>query len=137
MASVKENYWLDFHHNITNYNDWNDRPLSNMDIIEAINQVMLEARVITETNKVPIDMFMVSPQRNKIEDLINKVANLTINVGNENNMIDKVANLSINVGNKNNLVDKVANLIINVGNKNDLIKKLANMTINEFRNDSN
>ena len=53
---------------------------------------------------------MVSPHRNDIEDLINTVVNLTINVGNENNMIDKVANLKINVGNKNNIIDKVANM---------------------------
>ena len=30
MASVKENYWSEFHHVITNYNGHNDTPLSNV-----------------------------------------------------------------------------------------------------------
>ena len=39
---------------------------------------------------------MVSAHRNKIEDLINKLANLKINVGNENNLINKALNITIN-----------------------------------------
>ena len=41
MASAKENCWSEFHHIITNYNGQNDTPLSNIDIREAINQLML------------------------------------------------------------------------------------------------
>ena len=62
-------------------------------------------------------MFMGSPQRNYSEDIIDKVAILTINVRNENDIIDKVVNLKINVRNENKLIDKVANMTINdVGN---------------------
>ena len=76
--------------------------IADVKIREAINQVMLEVRVISEENNVTVDTFMVSPQRNKIEDLINKVANLTINFGNENDLINKVTNMTINDA-RNNL----------------------------------
>ena len=82
-------------------------------------------------------MFMGSPQRNQSEDIIDKVAILTINVRNENDIIDKVVNLKINVGNENNLVNKVENLTINFVNQNDIINKVVNMKINDVGNDLN
>ena len=39
---------------------------------------------------------MGTQQRNESEDMLNKAANLTINVGNENDIIKKVANMTIN-----------------------------------------
>ena len=58
---------------------------------------------------------MFSPKRNKSENLINKVANLTINDA-ENNLINEFANLTIN-DTGNNIINKSANLTINnVGN---------------------
>ena len=51
--------------------------------------------------------------------------------------MDKVANLTINVGNNKNMINKVTNLTINVGNENNMINKLANMTINDIANDLN
>ena len=95
MVSAKENYWLEFHHIITNYNDWNDTPLSNANIIESITQVILQQRVIAESNNFTVDTFMISPQRNK-NDLIDEVANLRINARNKNNLINEVVNMTIN-----------------------------------------
>ena len=63
-----------------------------MKIREEINQLFPEERVIAEENNVTIDTFMGSPQRNESEYQTNKVANLKINAGNENNLIDKVKN---------------------------------------------
>ena len=110
MATAKEKCWSKCHQIITSYNDHNDTPLSNVKIREAINQIILEYRVISEADTITVDTFMVSLQINESEDLINKFANLKINIGNENNLIDKV-------GNKNDIIDKVATMIINdVGN---------------------
>ena len=68
-----------------------------MKIREAINKLILEERFIAEANNVTFDAF--SPQINESEYLIDKVVNLTINVGNENNLVNKVENLTINVVN--------------------------------------
>ena len=61
---------------------------------------------------------MVIPKIKESEDLINKVANLTINAVNENDLINEVMNLTINVRNKNNLVNKVANVTVNNAGNN-------------------
>ena len=79
---------------ITKYNDQHHTILSNVKIIEAINQVMIEAE--SEANKATVDMF--STQKNKSDHskyLINKFANLTIN-DNGDDLINKIANLTIN-----------------------------------------
>ena len=66
-----------------------------MNIREALNQVMLEKQVIVEANNSTTDTFIVSPMRNKSDNIINEVENLTINnVG--NNLIEKVAYMKIN-----------------------------------------
>ena len=104
MSSTRDNYWSEFHHIIINYNGRNDTLLSNLKIREAINQLIMWEKVIAESNNITVDMFMVSPHRNESEDLIDKVANLTKNVGNEKNLIDKVANLTINGGNENDMI---------------------------------
>ena len=76
-----------------------------MNIIEAINQVILEGRVTAETNNVTVDNF--SPMRNESENITNEVGILTINsIGND--MINKVTNMKINNVRKN-LIDCVAN----------------------------
>ena len=62
-----------------------------------------------EENNVPVDTFMGIPRINESEDLTNKFSNLTINVGNKNNLIKKVANMTINDVIKN-LVGCIANL---------------------------
>ena len=77
---MKEKYWLELHHIITNYNDQSDTPLSTVKIREAINQVILEERVIQEANTVTVDMFMLSPQRNEGEDLMYKYFLLRVDV---------------------------------------------------------
>ena len=92
---------------ITNYNDRNNIPLSNANIRESINQVILEEQA--KADNITVDTF--STHRNKGEYLIDKVANLTINDV-RNDMIEKVANLTI-TDVKNNLMNKVANLPIN------------------------
>ena len=72
---------------ITNYNEQNHSPLSNTKIIEVIYQVVLEDQV--ESNNVTVDTL--SP---KINDMTNKVANLTINdIG--HNIIEKFENLTL------------------------------------------
>ena len=64
---------------IPNYNDRNHTSLSSTKIREVIDKVMLEYQ--TELNDATVDTF--SPQKNKSEDLIDKVTNLTIkDVGN-------------------------------------------------------
>ena len=75
MKNTKEKYWSEMYDTITNYNEWNHTLLSNANIREEINQLILEEQ--SEANNIMIDMF--SPQRNQSDDLINKVANLTIN----------------------------------------------------------
>ena len=79
---------------------------------------MLEDQVISESNTVIVDTFMVSPQRNKSDDLSDKVANLTIKSRNENYLINKVAKMIINAINENDLINKVANMTINDVRKN-------------------
>ena len=62
-----------------------------------------------------VDTF--STQINKSENLIEKVANLTINNEVGNDLIEKVVNFTINNEVANNLIDKVTNMTIkNVGN---------------------
>ena len=78
-----------------------------------INQVITEEQVIEKENNITVDTFMVIPTRKESEDLIDKVANLTINAVNENDLIDEVMNLTIKVRNNNNLVNKVANVTVN------------------------
>ena len=63
-------------------------------------------------------LYTFVPQRNNSDNIINKVANLTIN-DIRNNIINKVANFKIN-----NIV-------------NNLINKVSNLTINDVVNDSN
>ena len=64
-----------------------------MNIIEAINQVILEGRVTAETNNVTVDNFSLT--RNKSENITNEVGILTINsIGND--LINKVTNMKIN-----------------------------------------
>ena len=117
------------HDTIPNYNDRNHMSLSNAKIREANDKVILEHQV--EENNVAVDMF--SPQRNKSDNLIDKVQNLTINnVGND--LIEKVANLTINdIG--NNLIDKVTNLTIN-GVGNDSNRAIASDVQVQFLGDS-
>ena len=97
---------------ITNYNDRNHTPLSNVNIREAINKVILEGK--SEANNVTVDTF--SPMRNYSENLIKKVENLIINDAG-NDLIDNVMNMKINGTGKN------------------MIGCVANKTINETRND--
>ena len=88
-----------------------------MKVREAINQAILEEQVIAEANNVTVYTFMLIPQIKNIDDLINKVMNLTINIINDNYLTNKVTKLTTNVGNKNNLIKNVANMTINnVGN---------------------
>ena len=64
---------------ITKHNDHNHKQLYNVNIRETIDKVTREEKVVT--NNIMVDKFI--PQRNSIENLINKVTNLTIkNVGN-------------------------------------------------------
>ena len=58
MASVKGKYWSEFYNILTNYNDQDDTPLSNVNIKEAINQVIPEERVVAEADNVTFDMFV-------------------------------------------------------------------------------
>ena len=76
---------------ITKYNEQHHTPLSNVNIIEAIDQVMREEEA--ESNNVTVDIF--SPQINNSEDLIDKVTNLTINDV-KNDMIDKFTSFTVN-----------------------------------------
>ena len=96
MSSAKRKYCSELQNKITKYNNWNNTPLSYVNIREANNQVMLEERVITEENNATVDTFMGSTQRNKIEDMTNKVANLTITIRKNNVMINKIVNLTKN-----------------------------------------
>ena len=69
---------------------------------------MLEEQA--EENNVTVFMFI--SQKNKSEDLINRVANMKINkVGNY--LIKKFANMTIHNKARDVLIDKVANLTIN------------------------
>ena len=69
---------------------------------------MLEEQA--EENNVTVFMFI--SQKNKSEDLINRVANMKINkVGNY--LIKKFANMTIHNKAGDVLIDKVANLTIN------------------------
>ena len=87
MENAKEDYWSEMYDTITNYNEQNHSPLSNTKIIEVIYQVVLEDQV--ESNNVTVDTL--SP---KINDMTNKVANLTINdIG--HNIIEKFENLTL------------------------------------------
>ena len=64
---------------ITKYNNQHHTPLSNMNSIEAKYQVILEEQV--EENNFTFDIF--HPHRNKSENLIDKISNLTIDdIGN-------------------------------------------------------
>ena len=69
-----------------------------------------------EENNVTVGNF--SPQRNESDNIINKVANLTINDV------------------RNNLINKVSKLTIN-DVRNDRINKVENLTIKGVGNDSN
>ena len=71
-----------------------------------------------KSNNATVDTF--SQQIKNSEDLIDKVANLTIN--------NKVVNDMIKI---------VSNLIINNKVRNDVIDKFKNMTINDVGNDLN
>ena len=106
MESVKSKYWLEIYQIITNDNDPNDTSLSNVNTRDKIIQVIPEEQVRAEANDVTVDTLIVSPQSNLIEDLINKVTNLTKNVKNKNDIIDEVKNLTINVGKDNDLSTK-------------------------------
>ena len=67
---------------ITNQNDDNHTPLPNANIREAINQVMLVEKV--EANNFTVDTLIT--QINESDNIINKVANWTINdTGNYSN----------------------------------------------------
>ena len=92
MENVKDNYWTEIYDTITNYNERNHTPLSNANIREAIDKVILEEQA--EEDNATVDTF--SPQRNKSDDLIENSVNLTINNKVGDNLIDKVANFTIN-----------------------------------------
>ena len=95
MKNAKEKYWVGIHDTIINYNDLNHTPFSNTNIREVIDQVILEEHVGANNGAVDV----VGPQRNKSENLIKEINNLTINDVRKN-LINKVANLTINdVGN--------------------------------------
>ena len=51
---------------ITNYNNCNHTPLSNTNIREAIDKVIMKEKA--EANNATVDLF--SSQKNKIKDLI-------------------------------------------------------------------
>ena len=65
MEIANKNYWSEFQHIITNYNDLNKTQWFNVNIREAVNQVMLEERVIAEANNVTVGKFMSSRMRNE------------------------------------------------------------------------
>ena len=65
MEIANKNYWSEFQHIITNYNDLNETQWFNVNIREAVNQVMLEERVIAEANNVTVGKFMSSRMRNE------------------------------------------------------------------------
>ena len=92
MENAKGNYWSEMYDNITNYNECNNKPLSNEKIREAIDQVILEDK--TEADNIMVDAF--SPHRNGSEYMIDKVTNMTINNEVRNDLIRKFANLTIN-----------------------------------------
>ena len=114
MANEKEKDWSEIYDTITNYNEWNNTRLSNIRIREDTNKKILEEQ--SEANNVTVDML--SPQRNKTEDLIDKVENLVIN----------------NIGNY--LIEKFATSTINYTG-NNLINKVTSLTISDVRNHLN
>ena len=75
MENVKDKYCMEMYNTITNYNDRNHKPLSNANIREVIDKLILEQQA--ELNNIMVDTF--SPQRKKSENMIDKVANLTKN----------------------------------------------------------
>ena len=90
MENAMDNYWAEMNDTITNYNDRNHTPLSNVKIREAIDKVMLKEK--QEANNVTVDTF--STQINGSEDLIGGIANITIN-NIRNNLISCVINMTI------------------------------------------
>ena len=91
MSNANDKYWTEMYDNITNYNELNHTPLSNANIREVINKVIMEQQA--EANNAGVYKF--SSMINESENLINKVEILTINdVGNY--LINKVANMMIN-----------------------------------------
>ena len=87
-----------------------------MKIREAINKIFTEEQFISEEINVNVDTFMGSPMRNKRDNLINEVENLTINdVG--NNLIKKVANMTI-YNSVNCLIVCIVDMTINYARKN-------------------
>ena len=52
---MKEKYLSEFYHIITNYNDQNGTLISNVNIREATNKVILEEQVIPEEINVTVD----------------------------------------------------------------------------------
>ena len=107
MANDKDNDWTEMYDTITDYNNQNQKPLSNMKIREAIDKLMLEEQA--EANNVMVDMFI--QQRNRSEDIIGCVTNMTRN-DSRNDLIDKSTNMKMNDVRKD-LVVCVANLTIN------------------------
>ena len=61
MENAKEKYWGEMYDTMTKYNDQHHTPLSKVNIIEAIYQVMREEDA--EENNVTVDMFF--PQINE------------------------------------------------------------------------
>ena len=70
MENSKDNYYTELCSTITDYNERNNMPLSNVNIREAILQVMREEEeeAITRTNKVTADTFSLkfSPQKESL-----------------------------------------------------------------------
>ena len=77
---------------ITNYNDWNHTPLYNVNIREAIDQVIMEEQA--EEKNITVNTS--SPQRNKIDNIIEIFLNLTTNDVRNDFIEKKVVNLIIN-----------------------------------------
>ena len=71
MANAKNYYWTYMYDTITNYNNCNYTPLSNANIIEAINKVLLETKA-EENNSID---DTISQMRNEGDNIINKVEN--------------------------------------------------------------
>ena len=78
MANEKEKHWRGMYDTITKYNYKHSTQLSNVKITEVIDQVMVDEE--SEADNVTVDML--SPQRNRsdnLNDLINELTSLTIN----------------------------------------------------------
>ena len=112
MANVKDKYWTEMYNTITNYNDRNHTPLSNVKIAEAIDKIILEEQA--EANNNTVDTFITT--RNESNNLFNKIESFTID----------------DVG--KNLINKFAKMKIN-DVRDDLIGCVVNMTINYVKND--